>query len=67
MPVRRSRRETDQLSLPLGIGFDTLVKVGKVLTKVGVEMYYYVEQDDDYSNQQYSRVIFGSLNEDKTA
>jgi hypothetical protein len=57
-PNWRYNWETDQLSLPLGIGFDTLIKVGKLPTKVGVEVYYYVEQDDDFGPEWQVRFLF---------
>ncbi len=60
-PNWRYNWETDQLSLPLGIGFDTLVKLGKVPAKVGVEVYYYVEQDDDFGPDWQVRLIFSPV------
>ena len=60
-PNWRYNWETDQLSLPLGIGFDTLVKLGKVPAKVGAEIYYYVEQDDDFGPEWQLRLIFSPV------
>jgi hypothetical protein len=50
--------ETDELSLPVGIGFDTLVKFGKLPVKIGAEAYYYVQQDDDFGPQWGLRLLF---------
>lgn len=50
--------ETDELSLPVGIGFDTLVKIGKLPVKIGAEVYYYVQQDDDFGPQWQLRLLF---------
>jgi hypothetical protein len=50
-PNIRYNWETDQLSLPIGIGFDTLVKLGKVPTKIGLEAFYYAVQDDEFGPQ----------------
>jgi hypothetical protein len=40
--------KTDEMSLPVGIGFDTMVKFGRLPAKIGAELYYYVKQDDDF-------------------
>ena len=50
--------ETDQLSLPVGIGFDTLVKIGKLPVKIGAEVYYYAVQDDDFGPKWQLRLLF---------
>jgi hypothetical protein len=57
-PNWRYNWETDQLNLPLGIGFDTLIKIGKVPNKVGAEIYYYVEKDDDFGPDWQLRLLF---------
>lgn len=57
-PNWRYNWETDQLSLPVGIGFDTLVKIGGIPTKIGAEVYYYVEQDDDFGPEWQLRLLF---------
>jgi hypothetical protein len=57
-PNWRYNWETDQLNLPLGIGFDTLIKVGNVPTKVGAEIYYYAEKDDDFGPDWQLRLLF---------
>jgi hypothetical protein len=50
--------ETDELSLPLGIGFDTMGKIGPLPVKYGAELHYYVEQDDDLGPEWLLRVYF---------
>ena len=50
--------ETDQLTLPLGLGFDTLVKIGPLPVKVGVEGYYSVVNDDDFGPDWHIRLLF---------
>ncbi len=57
-PNWRYDHETDQASIPIGIGFDTLVKWGKLPIKVGLEYYKYVESDDDFGGDQQIRVLF---------
>ena len=47
-PNVRYNGETDQLSLPLGIGADTPIKLGPLPVKIGLEMYYYAVRDDDF-------------------
>lgn len=57
-PNWRYNHESDQASIPLGIGGDTLVKMGKLPVKIGAEFYYYVEQDDDYGPDWQVRLLF---------
>jgi hypothetical protein len=57
-PNWRYNWETDQLSLPIGIGFDTLIKIGKLPVKIGIEAYYYVERDDDFGPKYQLRFLF---------
>jgi hypothetical protein len=49
------------LSLPVGMGFDTLVKLGPLPTKVGVELYYYAVQDDNYGPEWQLRFYFSPV------
>ena len=53
--------ETDELSLPVGMGFDTLIKVGPLPTKVGVELHYYVVQDNNYGPEWQLRFYFSPV------
>jgi hypothetical protein len=57
-PNWRYNHETNQLSLPIGIGFDTLVTFGKLPAKIGLEAYYYVEKDDDFGPDFQLRFLF---------
>ena len=50
--------ETDQLTLPVGLGGDTLVKIGKLPVKIGFEGYYNVVQDDDFGPEWHARILF---------
>ncbi len=53
--------ETDEMSLPIGIGFDTMMNIGKLPAKVGAEVYYYVKQDDDFGPEWQLRVYFSPV------
>ena len=57
-PNVRYNWETDELSLPVGMGFDTLVNIGPLPTKVGAELYYYVQQDDQFGPEWQLRFYF---------
>ena len=50
--------ETDQLSLPVGIGFDTLIKIGPLPVKIGAEIHKYVVQDDKFGPDWRLRLYF---------
>ena len=57
-PNWRYNWETDQLDLPLGIGGDTLIKIGALPVKVGIETYYHVVRDDDFGPEWQIRIYF---------
>ena len=57
-PNIRYNWETDELSLPIGIGFDTLIKIASLPVKVGLEAYYYVQQDDEFGPKFMLRFLF---------
>jgi len=57
-PNIRYNWEEDQLSLPVGIGGDTLVKIGPLPVKIGLEVYHYVVQDDKFGPQWQLRFLF---------
>ena len=57
-PNIRYNWETDELSLPVGIGFDTLIKLGPLPVKIGLEAYYYVVQDDKFGPEWQLRFLF---------
>jgi hypothetical protein len=40
-----------------GIGFESLVKLGPLPAKVGLELHYYVEQDDKFGPEWQLRFI----------
>lgn len=45
-PNVRYNWETDELSLPIGIGMDTTTKWGNTILRFGFDFHYYLEQDD---------------------
>jgi hypothetical protein len=57
-PNWRYNWETRQLDLPIGIGFDTLIKIGPLPVKIGVETYYHVVRDDDFAPEWQLRFLF---------
>lgn len=60
-PNIRYNWETDQLYFPIGIGFDTLVKIGPLPTKIGAEIHYYVETNDDFGPKWLLRLYFSPV------
>jgi hypothetical protein len=57
-PNWRYNWKTDELNLPLGMGFDTLVKFGKLPVKVGVEAYHYFDSSDAFGPDWQVRILF---------
>ena len=57
-PNWRYNWKTDQLSFPIGLGYDTLVKLGPLPVKIGAEAYYYLETDDDFGPEWQVRLLF---------
>ncbi len=57
-PNWRYNHESGQLSLPIGIGADTLVKIGPLPVKIGLEAYYYVESDSAFGPEWQLRLLF---------
>ncbi|NPA29930.1 MAG: hypothetical protein GXO33_07095 [Epsilonproteobacteria bacterium] len=50
---------TDDLTLPVGLGFDTLIKIGPLPVKIGMEAYKYVAYgNDDLHNDWHIRIFF---------
>jgi hypothetical protein len=45
-------------SVPVGLGADTLVKLGPLPVKIGFEAYYYVEKPDDFGPEWQIRFLF---------
>ena len=56
-PNWRYNWETDELNLPVGLGMDTLVKVGPLPVKIGVEAYYHAIRDDDFGPKYQLRFL----------
>jgi len=48
----------DALTLPVGIGADTLIKIGPLPVKIGAEVYYYVEKPDAFGPEWQLRLLF---------
>ena len=57
-PNWRYNWESKQWSIPLGIGFDTLVQFGRLPVKVGLEVYKYVESSDRFGQDWQIRLLF---------
>ena len=57
-PNVRYNWETNQLNLPLGIGADTLVQLGPLPMKIGMEVYYYVVRDHNVGPEWQIRFLF---------
>lgn len=60
-PNVRYNRETDQLNLPIGIGFDTMGKLGPLPFKWGAELHYFVEKSDDFGPDWLLRIFFSPV------
>jgi hypothetical protein len=50
--------ETDELSLPIGLGMDTTTKWGETIFRYGFDVEYYVHQDDDFGPEWNIRFFF---------
>lgn len=57
-PNWRYNHETDEASIPIGIGFDTLVKWGKLPIKIGLEAYHYANSNDKFGGDNQIRLLF---------
>ena len=57
-PNWRYNWQTKQWDIPLGIGFDTLINIGKLPVKVGVEAYYHVVSDKSFGPKWHLRFLF---------
>ena len=57
-PNWRYNHESSQLSLPIGIGADTLIKLGRLPVKIGAELYYYAVSDDAFGPEWQLRLLF---------
>jgi hypothetical protein len=50
--------ETDEISLPIGIGLDTTTKWGNTIFRWGFDFEYYVKQDDEFGPEWNIRLFF---------
>ena len=48
----------DRWSIPIGLGVDTLIKLGPLPVKVGLEAYHYIEQPDPLGPEWQVRLLF---------
>lgn len=54
-----SREDSDdRLTLPVGMGVDTLIKLGPLPVKIGAEVYYYVAKPDSIGPEWQVRLYF---------
>jgi len=57
-PNWRYNWKTSQLDLPIGFGMDTLINLGPLPLKVGMEAYYFVESSSDFGPEWQFRLFF---------
>ena len=57
-PNWRYNWKSKQLDLPIGFGMDTLIKVGPMPLKIGMEAYYFVESSSDFGPEWQFRLFF---------
>ncbi len=57
-PNWRYNWETSQLDLPIGFGMDTLINIGPLPLKVGMEAYYFVESSNRFGPEWQFRLFF---------
>jgi hypothetical protein len=57
-PNWRYNWKTNQLDLPIGFGMDTLINLGPLPLKVGMEAYYFVESSSDFGPEWQFRLFF---------
>jgi hypothetical protein len=48
-------------TIPIGIGFNTMAKIGKLPVKWGLELHYYVEKPDNFGPEWNLRLIFSPI------
>jgi len=51
----------DRWTIPVGLGFDTMVKLGPLPTKIGLELHYYVKQADEFGPEWQVRLYFSPV------
>ncbi len=57
-PNVQYNHDTDELSLPIGLGMDTTTQWGKTIFRYGFEIEYYVQQDDRFGPEWNIRFFF---------
>jgi hypothetical protein len=57
-PNWRYNWEAKQLDLPIGFGLDTLINVGPLPLKIGMEAYYFVESSSQFGPEWQFRLFF---------
>lgn len=50
-----------QWTVPVGLGWNTMIKLGKLPVKIGLEVYKYVEQPDSFGAEWGLRLIFSPV------
>jgi hypothetical protein len=48
----------ERWTIPVGLGVDTMIKIGPIPTKIGIELYHYVEQADKFGPEWQVRLFF---------
>jgi len=48
----------EKLAFPVGLGGDTMIKIGPLPVKIGLEGYYYVEKPDNFGPEWQIRFLF---------
>ena len=51
----------DRLTLPVGGGMDTLINIGALPVKIGIEYYHYIETPDSFGPKWQVRVYFSPI------
>jgi len=53
-----ARRSGDKLTFPVGLGADTVIKIGPLPVKIGIEGHYFVESPDTFGPEWQVRFVF---------
>jgi hypothetical protein len=48
-------------TIPIGLGFNTMAKIGKLPVKWGIELHYYVKTPDNFGPEWNLRVLFSPI------
>ncbi len=49
---------SDRWTIPVGIGADTMIKMGPLPVKIGLEVYHYIKQPDEFGPEWQVRLFF---------